>query len=222
MGPKTGGWVMNTSRRGQGITRRRLLKAGAAIAAVGPFVRPKGLYALDAVRMAVWSPRLAEETNIRLEQEGEQLKVFLDNTDVTRAIRSQAVTKAVSAVSMVRRVREVMVREQRRMGELGGVVLEGRDIGTVVFPGADLKIFLVANVTTRAKRRLLELQREGVEMPLDEAVRDLRLRDRTDSRRAISPLRKAADALVIDTTDMTIGEQVNAIVDKAKEIIASR
>ncbi len=165
---------------------------------------------------------LADETNVRLEQDGEQLRVFLDNVDVTRAIRSRAVTNAVSAVSMVKRVREVMVREQRRMGERGGVVLEGRDIGTVVFPDADLKIFLVANAATRAKRRLLELGREGSDLSLADVEREIRLRDRKDSHRAISPLRKAPDAFVIDTTAMTIAEQVGAIVEKAKEILEQR
>lgn len=162
---------------------------------------------------------LAERTNIRLEQHGEELKVFLDNVDVTRAIRSPAVTGAVSAVSMVRKVREVMVREQRRMGERGGAVLEGRDIGTVVFPDADLKIFLVASVDARARRRALELRGEGAEVPVDQVERELVVRDRKDSHRAISPLRKAPDALVIDTTDTTIAQQVDAIVEKAKEII---
>jgi len=163
--------------------------------------------------------RLAEKTKIRLEQGEDELKVFLDNQDVTKAIRSQAVTKAVSAVSMRRKVRDVLVREQRRMGQRGGVVLEGRDIGTVVFPDADLKIFMIADVEERANRRQKDLKKEGVDVPLDQLIKEIRERDRKDSGREISPLRKAKGALVLDTSHMTITEQADLIVNRAIELI---
>ncbi|MDI6767476.1 MAG: (d)CMP kinase, partial [Bacteroidota bacterium] len=94
---------------------------------------------------------LAKKTSIQLEQRDDQVHVFLDDEDVTRAIRSQAVTKAVSAVSAIPKLREVLVRKQRLLGKRGGVVLEGRDIGTVVFPNADLKIFMSADIKERAR-----------------------------------------------------------------------
>lgn len=166
--------------------------------------------------------RLAEKTNIRLEQHDDQLKVFLDSKEVTRAIRSRAVTNAVSAVSAIKKVREVMVREQRRIGVNGGIVLDGRDIGTVVFPNADLKIFMIANVKERASRRQKDLIKEGVDVSLEELVEEINERDRKDSKRNISPLRKADDAIILDTTNLTIAKQVKFIVNKANEIIDKR
>lgn len=166
--------------------------------------------------------QLAEQTEIRLQQVERMLKVFLDKRDVSDAIRSQKVTKAVSAVSSIRIVREVMVREQRRMGEHGGIVLEGRDIGTVVFPDADLKIFMVANVEERARRRQKELQKQHVDIPLQQLVDEIVERDGKDSKRDISPLRKADDAIVLDTSNMSIEQQVEFIVNQAKKIIESQ
>jgi cytidylate kinase len=163
--------------------------------------------------------RIAERTEIRLERDGEEVRVFLDGRDVTSAIRSQAVTKSVSAVSMVESVREVMVREQRRMGRDGGIVLEGRDIGTVVFPDADLKVFMVADVERRAQRRQKELEEQGVRVPLEELTKEIMERDRKDSGRNISPLRCAEDAVIVDTSNMTIKEQVEFVVTRAKEIL---
>ena len=164
--------------------------------------------------------KLAEQTMIRLEQQDEQLKVFLDNKDVSRSIRSQVVTKAVSAVSSIKKVREVMVREQRRMGKNGGIVLDGRDIGTVVFPNADLKLFMVADVKERARRRQKDLKTEGVDVELELLVEEIIERDRKDSKRNISPLCKADDAIILDTSNLKIADQVEFIVNKAKEIIA--
>lgn len=166
--------------------------------------------------------RVAKSTQIRLERRGGESRVFLDGADVTAKIRSQAVTRNVSAVSMLKEVRDVMVREQRRMGADGGIVLEGRDIGTVVFPGADLKIFMVAQVEERARRRQMELQREGQTVGLEDLVREIGERDRKDSQRDISPLCKAVDALVLDTSEMTIPEQVEFIVERAEELIRQR
>ncbi len=165
--------------------------------------------------------KLAEQTEIRLQQVGNTLKVFLDKRDVSDAIRSQKVTKAVSAVSSIKVVREVMVREQRRMGERGGIVLEGRDIGTVVFPNADLKIFMVANVEERARRRQKDLKKQNVEIPLQELIDEIGERDRKDSKRDISPLRRADDAIVLDTSNLSIEQQVDFIVTQAKKVIDS-
>lgn len=163
--------------------------------------------------------RLAEETQIEIEHENDHLKVFLDKKDVTSNIRLQEVTNASSAVSSYAKVRELMVREQQRMGMNGGVVMEGRDIGTVVFPNADLKIFMVASPLVRAERRQKELREKGVNIPIEQLVREINERDRKDSQRNLSPLKRADDAVLLDTSYMTIDEQVNFILDKVKEII---
>ncbi len=163
--------------------------------------------------------QLARQTKISLVHINNELRVLLDGRDVTRAIRSQQVTKSVSAISMIDSVREVMVREQRRMGTEGGIVLEGRDIGTVVFPNADLKVYMVADVEKRASRRLKDLEKQGVEVSLEDLKQEIIERDRKDSKRNISPLRKADDAIVIDTSDLTVDQQVELIVTKANSVL---
>ena len=161
-------------------------------------------------------------TDIRLTKTGKTLRVSLDGEDVTEEIRSQEVTRAVSIVSTYRSVRTLMVREQRRLGADGGIVLEGRDVGTVVFPGADLKIFLIAGIEARARRRQEELA-GGLPAPdLQKLMAELRERDRIDSTRVESPLRKAEDAIEVDTTDLTIDQQVSIIVEAARDIMKRR
>ncbi|MBM2844938.1 MAG: Cytidylate kinase [Bacteroidetes bacterium] len=163
--------------------------------------------------------RLIGSTRIELRSAGEEIRVILDGHDVTDGIRTSEVTRAVSAVSRFRRVRERMVEEQRRIGNGQGIVLEGRDIGTVVFPNADLKVFLVAGIEARAKRRQAELRAQGVETDMAQLVREIEERDRLDSTRMESPLRKAPDAVVLDTSNLTIDEQVEFVVQKAREIL---
>lgn len=165
---------------------------------------------------------LAKKTTILLEQKHDQVHVFLDDEDVTKAIRSQAVTKAVSAVSAIPKLREVLVRKQRLLGKQGGVVLEGRDIGTVVFPNADLKIFMSADINERARRRQKDLACDGIQVSIDELVKQIGERDLKDSKRNTSPLRKADDALILDTSDLTMKEQADFIVKRAKEILSKR
>jgi len=161
---------------------------------------------------------LADKTEISLEQRNNELQVLLDNNDVTAAIRTQAVTKSVSAVSMVKEVRELMVRAQRKMSERGSIIVEGRDIGTVVFPHADLKFFMVADVHKRAVRRHKELHQQGVDVSIEALVKEIHERDQKDSGRELSPLRKSDDAIEIDTSNLSIEEQVNVIVQKVEEI----
>jgi cytidylate kinase len=175
--------------------------------------------------------KLAEQTEIRLERDTGRrfskahrsssgiLRVLLDGKDVTEKIRKPEVDRAVSAVSSYKKVREVMVREQRRMGKEGGIVLEGRDIGTVVFPDAQLKIYMVANVEERARRRQKELAAQGIETGVEDLVNEIIARDEKDSNRILSPLRKADDAVILDTSTMSIEQQVDFIVHKAKEIL---
>ena len=160
---------------------------------------------------------LARSTKIRLVPREGGFGVELDGTDVTEKIRTPKVTSAVSAVSMIAEVRQRMVQEQRAMGKNGAIVLEGRDIGTVVFPDADLKIFMVAHQRERASRRSKEMAAKGIETEIDELEREIVERDKKDATRSISPLAKAHNAIVLDTTDLTIEEQVDFIVTKAKE-----
>jgi cytidylate kinase len=162
---------------------------------------------------------LAEATSIRLERSAGTNRVYLGARDVTREIRSEPVTRNVSAVSSYQRVRDVLVREQRRIAQGGGVVLEGRDIGTVVLPNADLKIFMVARVSERVKRRKIELDAVGEDVDAARLEQEILERDRLDSTRKASPLRKAEGAIEVDTSSMSIEEQVQFVVDKAIEII---
>jgi len=163
--------------------------------------------------------RLMSSTHVELRNENGRSRVLLDGEDVTDVIRTLEVTDAVSAVSKLRVVREAMVREQRRLGEGGGIVLEGRDIGTVVFPQADLKIFMVADLDTRASRRQAELADKGVLKPLEVLKKEIQDRDITDSTRENSPLRRAGDAIELDTSRLTIDQQVDFVVQRAREIV---
>ena len=163
--------------------------------------------------------RLLKSTEVELRQVGTVRRVILDGKDVTDRIRDPDVTRAVSAVSRVRRVREAMVRQQRALGAVSGVVLDGRDIGTVVFPDADLKIFLVASLDKRAERRRTELLESGMDAPLGTLKQEIERRDDLDSSREESPLRRAPDAMELDTSNLTIDEQVELVVNKAKEIL---
>lgn len=163
--------------------------------------------------------KMLEATDVKLRYENKQLFVLLDDEDVSQEIRSSAVTNAVSAVSAIPIVREKMVREQQRIGKDGGVVLEGRDIGTVVFPNAELKIFLLASLEARTKRRQKELQESGTAIEECALREQIVLRDDSDSSRTLHPLKKAEDAVEIDTTAMTMEEVVDTIVQKATEKI---
>ncbi len=161
--------------------------------------------------------RVAEEVVIELRTTDGSLTIFLDGEDVTHEIRTVEVTNAVSKVSSIKEVRSAMVRRQRKAGEEGGVVMDGRDIGTVVFPNADLKIYMVATIEERARRRTEELNAKGVQANRESLEKEIAERDRFDSTRNESPLSKARDAIEMDTSNMSIDEQVEFIVGKAKE-----
>ncbi len=144
-------------------------------------------------------------------------RILIDGRDVTVDIRSPRVDSNVSLVSSYKKVRERMVSLQREFSERGNVVAEGRDIGTVVFPKADLKIFLVANLETRAMRRCRQLEGYGLQTSIEEQAGALSSRDLFDSERANSPLRQADDAIVVDTSGMSINEQVERSYNLACE-----
>lgn len=166
--------------------------------------------------------KVAQDIKVELIPTSDGSRVVLDGEDVTKEIRTPEVTANVSAVSSYQPVRDRMVEMQRRLAASGGAVLEGRDIGTVVLPDADLKVFMVANVTARAQRRQRDLAAAGIEADETSLIHDIEERDRKDSTRAASPLRKAADAIVVDTSDLTIDEQVQVIVQQAREIMRGR
>jgi cytidylate kinase len=160
----------------------------------------------------------ARRSSVRLVPGEKRNEVILDGENVTDLIREPEVTRAVSTVSSYPGVREVMVREQRSIASKGGVVLEGRDIGTVVLPDADLKCFLVADDRERARRRRKELAQSGVDVEEEDLLQELRHRDELDSSRAESPLRKADDAVEIDTTHLTIEQQVERILSEVERV----
>ena len=143
-------------------------------------------------------------------QDGKQ-SVFMNGEDVTDEIRSVEVTRNVSAVSALKEVRTRLVHLQQEIAENHSIIMDGRDIGTVVLPQAEIKIFLVASVEERAKRRFIENQEKGIEMSYEELVEDIRRRDHIDSTRKESPLKKADDAIEIDTTTMTIDDVVKTV-----------
>jgi len=156
--------------------------------------------------------QLAASTKIKCAGK-QSLKVFVDGEDISNKVCSSEVEKSVSLVSRVLEVRRAIVKEQRRLAQSGGVVMVGRDIGTVVLPGADLKIFLTASPEARAQRRYLELLDKGKKADYEAILSEIMRRDEMDSQRAVSPLKPAADAKIIDTGDLTLGQVVQKILD---------
>ena len=140
-------------------------------------------------------------------------RIPLNGVDISREIRSGNISSRVSAVSAVIEVREKMVKIQRQIAKGNNCVLEGRDIGTVVFPNAEFKFFLIADVDVRAERRLIDLEKMGETKTISELIADIRRRDELDSSRDHSPLIQAEDAIPIDTSQLTIDEQINKIIN---------
>jgi len=157
---------------------------------------------------------LIQEMDIHFERTDDNLVVRLNNEDVSTLIRKPEVTSHVSAVSALPQVRNHMVDIQRKIAKNKDCVIEGRDIGTIVFPKADVKFFLVADDIVRARRRQLDLKAIGEEKTIDELVEEIFLRDRFDSERSHSPLKKADDAVEVDTSQLTIDEQVDFMVNR--------
>lgn len=143
---------------------------------------------------------------------------FLNGENVEEEIRQLEVSENVSPISTIAEVREEMVRQQRENGKNKGIVMDGRDIGTVVFPNAELKIFMTASPKIRAQRRYLELTEKGNNVQFEEVLANVEGRDKIDSSRAVSPLKRADDALILDNSDLTREQQLNWVVKKVKEI----
>ena len=161
--------------------------------------------------------KLLDELFLDLKWENRHLAVFLNGKDVTEDIRSVEVTKRVSAVSAIPKVREKMVAIQQSLGSRTDCVIEGRDIGTVVFPNADWKFYITANYDSRARRRQRDLLALGENQSIAQLIEDLKGRDKKDSSRLLSPLKRAVDAIEIDTTHLTINEQVKLIIKKIRQ-----
>lgn len=156
--------------------------------------------------------KLTKNTSITFKQNNGIQQVFINNKDVTLDIRNQDVTNNVSTVAKHQKVREILVEKQRELAQNKHVVMDGRDIGSHVLPNADVKLFLVASVEERAKRRHEENLANGFESNLDQLKEEIRKRDQIDSEREVSPLVKAEDAIEVDTTNMNIDEVTNYIL----------
>ena len=165
--------------------------------------------------------QLALSIHIHFVTEGGQTRAFCEGEDITEAIRTPEISRLASSISKQRGVREALVEMQREMGEEGGVVLEGRDIGTVVFPDADVKFYLDAESNERIRRRHVEMVEKGVKVGLEETREELLQRDYNDTHRAHSPLKKAIDAMFIDSTHRSVEEVVEEMARLIKQRIKS-
>jgi CMP/dCMP kinase len=203
-----------------GILGYLYLDSGAMYRALALKALQRGAPLDDETQLA----KLANETHIELkppapeqEKAGIKNRVFLDAKEVTQEIRTPEVAQAASRLATIAPVRAVLVAEQQRAGAGGGVVMEGRDIGTVVFPNAELKIFLEASPEVRAERRWKEHQEKGENMTLAQVLDEVHERDKRDRERKVSPLVRAADAVLVDNTAMDAAETARLIVMLARE-----
>lgn len=161
---------------------------------------------------------LALDAELRFEEHPDGLRVFAEGRDLTEDIRSLGVTMHVSQVAAHQKVRQALTLRQRRLAEGGDMVIEGRDVGTVVCPGAEVKVFLTASVEERARRRQQQVEELGTCIPLKTLERDILLRDRQDAGRALAPLARARDAVEIDTTGRTVEQVVRSILALCKGV----
>lgn len=163
---------------------------------------------------------LLEGLEIHMDYENGEQKMYLEGEDVSAAIRRHKVSGAASQVSAIPEVRAFLLDYQRELSRTRDVVMDGRDIGTVVLPGADVKIFLTAAPEARARRRLLELEQRGETADFETILRDIRERDWQDEHRPVAPLKQAADAVLLDTTDLDLGQSMSRLLSLVKEKIA--
>ncbi|MGM9522065.1 MAG: (d)CMP kinase [Oscillospiraceae bacterium] len=203
------------------LARMTAQKLGYIYVDTGALYRCVGLYALkkpvdlhDAAAVAALLP----EIDIEMKHEDGLQRMYLNGADVTDDIRLPEVSLAASAVSAIPQVRGFLLDTQRDMAYKYDVIMDGRDIGTVVLPDADIKIFLTASAEERAKRRHTELVQKGMTVSFDDVLRDIEKRDRDDSSRDIAPLRKADDAVELDTTALSLEESF----DRIKRLVEER
>ncbi|MFM4717813.1 (d)CMP kinase [Aeromonas bivalvium] len=160
---------------------------------------------------------LAANLDVQFQVDSEQVKVVLEGEDVSRTIRSQDVSDAASKVAVFPRVREALLRRQRAFRQTPGLIADGRDMGTVVFPDAEIKIFLDASAEERAQRRYKQLQDKGFDVNFERLLTEIQERDDRDRNRAVAPLKAAEDALVVDSTALTIDEVLATVLSYAKQ-----
>jgi len=159
---------------------------------------------------------LAKKTKLCFKKHQRQMKLFINGKPVTKAIRTPEVTANICYIADNPHIRQIMVKLQQKIGQAGGIVMEGRDIGTKVFPGADFKFYLDASAQERANRRYREFKARGVKASLRDILKDIKIRDHKDKTRTVSPLKKAQGSIVIDSSKMTINEVVNKLIEKIK------
>lgn len=192
---------------------------GAMYRAVTLFAMRQGLFDAqgqpDAARLEALVPEI--EVSFRLDPDTHLPLVCLNGEVVEEEVRTLEVSSHVSAIAALPFVREALTRQQQRMGEEKGIVMDGRDIGTVVFPQAELKVFVTASAEVRAQRRFLELTAKGQTVAFEDILRNVQERDYIDSHREVAPLRQADDALVLDNSEMTREEQMQWLLDRFEE-----
>jgi len=162
--------------------------------------------------------KIAQNLEIKFEQHDSQTIIFMDNEDVSTQIRGPEVDDHINPVAANPKVRDILVKKQQELGKEGGVVMDGRDIGTVVFPDADLKVFMQASAEERAKRRYDEFKRSGVPISFEKVLQEILTRDRADTTRMHGPLKIAKDAFIIDTTALSIEGQIKKVIALALKI----
>lgn len=204
------------------LVARRLnylyIDSGAMYRAITLKALRRGIPTADAGRVA----GLSRDTRIEFKQNDLRTEVYMDGEDVSAAIRLPEVAQNISPVAANPRVREILVEKQQSLGQNGGVVMDGRDITTVVFPDAELKIYMQASAEERARRRVKELEEKGIASDFQEVLEDIIRRDRADITREHGPLKQAPGAVVIDTTALSIEEQVEKIYRLALKIIREK
>lgn len=192
------------------------LDSGALYRAIAWKVSQSGLDPKENQRLV----ELLSKTEIRVKAQGDDFRVWVDDLDVTSQLRAPAISRLASAVSSIPAVRQKLLEVQRQLGGKGGVVVEGRDIGTVVFPSADLKFYLDATLQVRGNRRYQELKAMGHAVDEGNVLEEVKVRDEKDSRREIAPLKKAEDAMVLDSTGMTLDEVVDRMMAEVQKKLA--
>ncbi len=190
------------------------IDTGAMYRAIGWKTQQEGIDPADEEKMA----DLCARTEVSIRREEDALRCYVDGRDVSGEIRTPEMGMMASAVSKSPAVRARLLTLQREMGKNGGVVMDGRDIGTVVFPGACPKFYLDASAEERGRRRYLELKASGMAVDSERITEEIRLRDRQDSGRALAPLRKADDALLIDSSDMSIEDVLGRMLSEIAKV----
>lgn len=191
---------------------------GALYRAVGLYALRQGLTQLNAQTV----PPLLPQITVKLKFVDGLQRVFLNDQDVSEAIRQNEVSMAASDVSAIPAVREFLFELQRNIAKENNIVMDGRDIGTVVLPNADVKIFLTASPEVRAHRRHLELLEKGQSVDFQQLLEEIKTRDHNDSTRAVAPLKQAEDAVLVDSSDLTLEEAVSAAADTVRRVLRQK